>query len=150
VVTKPEALAKIESAFATVARPNNDELLHPDSYDDMDLEPLYEIDSWRQMTDEDVIGTYAAPSFLSATGFRYFLPAYMRYSLNNPDSPEAAVSGTIWALDPSLYSERIAAYARSKYELFDDAQRAAIVSFLEAMTESSYGDDARHALREWK
>jgi hypothetical protein len=73
----------------------------------------------------------------------------MRFSLNNPDSPEAVVSATIWGLDPSLYSEQIAAYARSKYELFDDAQRAAIVAFLEAMTDSSYGEDAIRALREW-
>ena len=149
MVTKEEVLAQVESAFAAVERPHNDELLHPDSFDDMDLVPLYEIESWRDMTDHDLIESYAAPSFLSAAGFRYFFPGYMRFSLTNPDSPEAVVSATIWALDPSLYSERIAAYARSKYELFDEAQRAALVSFLEAMTESSYGDDARRALREW-
>jgi hypothetical protein len=73
----------------------------------------------------------------------------MRFSLNNPDSAEAVVSATIWDFDPSLYSERIAAHMRSQYELFDDAQRGAIVAFLEAMTDSSYGEDATRALREW-
>jgi hypothetical protein len=149
MTTKEEALARIEAAFGGVPRPTNGELLHPESSDDMDLEPLYEIDSWRDLTDEVLIYSYAAPSFLSAAGFRYFLPAYMRFSLNNPDSPEAVVSATIWGLDPSLYSEQIAEYARSKYALFDKAQRAAIVAFLEAMTDSSYGEDAIRALREW-
>lgn len=150
MVAKNEALARIEVAFAAVPRPDNGELHHPDSYDDTDLEPLYEIDRWHDMADEVVINSYAAPSFLSPAGFRYFLPAYMRFALRNPDSAEAVVSSTIWALDPSLYSERIAAYARSKYELFDEAQRAAIVSFLEAMTDSSYADDALRALGEWR
>jgi hypothetical protein len=59
------------------------------------------------------------------------------------------VSATIWALDPTLYADRIAAYARSKYVMLDELQRAAIVAFLQAMTDSSYGDDARRALREW-
>jgi hypothetical protein len=57
VTTKEEALALIDAAFADVPRPNNGELLHPDSFDDMDIEPLYEIDSWRNMTDE-VLGTF--------------------------------------------------------------------------------------------
>jgi len=149
MVTKDEALARLEAAFLAVERPDNDDLLHPDSFDDMDLRELYEIDSWRDMSDEDIINSYAAPSFLSAAGFRYFLPAYMRFSLNNPDSPEAVVSATIWGLDPSLYSEQLAVYSRSKFELFDETQRGAIVAFLEAMTDSSYGDDALRALREW-
>jgi len=150
VVSTNEALTRIDIAFSGVPRPDNDELHHPDSYDDMDLQRLYEIGSWRDMTDHDVIEEYAALNFLSAAGFRYFLPAYMRFALLNPDSPEAVVSSTIWALDPSLYSEGIDAYARSKYVLFDEAQRAAIVTFLDAMTDSSYGDDALRALQEWR
>ena len=149
MVTREEVLAKIDLAFAAVERPHNDELHHPESFDDMDLEPLYGIESWRDMNDHDVIESYAAPAFLSAAGFRYFLPAYMRYCLNNPDSAEAVVSSTTWHLEPNLYSERIAAYTRSQFELLDEAQRASIVSFLEAMMESSYGDDALHALVEW-
>ena len=150
MISKDEALIRIDATFAGVPRPDNGELHHPESYDDMDLQRLYEIRSWRDMTDQDVIEEYAALSFLSAAGFRYFLPAYMRFALLNPDSPQAVVSSTIWALDPNLYSDGIAAYARSKYALFDEAQRAAVVAFLEAMTDSSYGDDALRALQEWR
>lgn len=144
-----KALALIEEAFGDVPRPTNEELLHPDSMDTSDLEPLYAIAHWRDMTDEDVVGTYAAPSFLSAAGFRHFLPAYMCHALRNPDSSAAYVSGTIWHLDPSLYAPTIAEYARSKFVLFDDAQRQAVVAFLQAMLGSGYREDARKALQEW-
>jgi len=149
-VAYEDALKKVEDAFANAPRPPNEALLHPQSMDDMDLKPLYAIAHWKDMTEADVIDAYAAPSFLSAAGFRHFLPAYMGHALENPDSPQAYVSSTIWGLDPSLYDEKIAAYARSKYELFDGAQRAAIVAFLEAMRDSTYGDDAEHALTEWR
>ena len=34
--------------------------------------------------------------------------------------------------------------------VFDETQRAAIVAFFDAMTDSSYGDDALRALQEWR
>jgi hypothetical protein len=101
------------------------------------------------MTDEEVAGSYAAPSFLSAAGFRHFLPAYMCHALRNPDSGAAYVSGTIWHLDPSLYAPTIEEFTRSKFELFDDAQRKAVIAFLQAMLGSAYREDARNALQEW-
>jgi len=144
------ALGTVERAFRDVPRPPNAELRHPDCFDDSDLAPLYAFASWRDMTDADIIGSYAAPSFLSAAGFRFFLPAYLSYALRNPNSAEACVSTTIWHLDPALYDEKIAAFTRSKFELLDAAQRAAVIAFLIAMRESEYADDAEHALGSWR
>jgi hypothetical protein len=144
-----DAIAEIEAAFAVAPRPTNDAMHHPDSADNTDLQPLFVISHWRDMTDQDVIANYAAPSFMSAEGFRHFLPAYMSFALRNPNSAEACVSGIIWHLDPSLYDERLAAYTRSKFALLTSEQRSAIRTFLEAMTDSIYADDAQRALAEW-
>ena len=144
------ALALVGRAFRDVPRPSDEDLRHPQCFDDSDLVPLYAFASWRDMTDADVIGNYAAPSFLSAEGFRFFLPAYLSYALRNPSSAEACVSTTIWHLDPSLYDEKIAAFTRSKFALLDDPQRAAVIAFLESMLDSDYADDAEHALKEWR
>ena len=144
------ALHVVEEAFRDVPRPSNEDLRHPDCFDDSDIVPLYAFSSWRDMTDDDVIGNYAATSFLSAAGFRFFIPAYLSYALRNPDSAEACVSTTIWHLDPTLYDEKIAAFTRSKYKLLDAAQRAAVIGFLEAMRASDYAEDAEHALRSWR
>jgi hypothetical protein len=143
------AIDKIADAFRDTPRPPDEELLHEDCADDMDLVPLYGISHWEDMTDEDVIGTYAAPSFLSPAGFRHFLPAYMTFALRNPDSAEACVSSTIWHLDPSIYDGKLSRFARTKFALLNDSQKGAVREFLRAMRDSSYGDDAARALGEW-
>ena len=145
-----EALAAVELAFRDVPRPSDEDLLHPECFDNSDVVPLYEFASWRDMTDDDVIGSYAATSFLSAAGFRCFIAAYLSYALRNPQSAEACVSTTIWHLDPALYDERIAEFTRSKYALLDAAQAAAVTMLVEAMRISDYADDAEHALQSWR
>jgi hypothetical protein len=146
--TNADVIAMVETAFADVPRPADDELLHEDCGDGTDLESLYPIASWREMADDVAIGSYAAPSFLSPAGFRHFLPAYLCFALRHPNSGEACVSGIIWSLDPTLVGPEVRAFGRSKFTLLDDAQRATIASFLQAMTDSIYADDARRALRE--
>ena len=148
MTTAEEALAAIEAAFRDQERPSDADLLHPRCFDDMDLEGLYPISHWTEMTDADVVGCYASLSFLSAAGFRHFLPAYMRFVLRNPESAEAVVSSTIWALDPTIHEGDLADFARSKYELLADAQRRAVVAFLRAMAQ--FDPDAGRALRSWQ
>ena len=126
------ALDAIEAAFGTLERPANDELLHEQCADDGDLFELYEIPTWRAMTDEQVIRNYAAPSFLSPLGFRYFLPAYMSFGLRNPETPEVVVESTIFHLAP--FGE-LDEFARSKFSLFTPEQRHATRRFLETLSE---------------
>ena len=128
--SRAQALRAVMSAFADVERPLNEDLLHPQCMDDGDLLELYEVSDWREMTDEQVVRNYAALSFLSAAGFRYFLPAFLSYGLRDPDTPEVAVESAIFHLDPG---QSLRDFAISKFELLDEAQRGAIRQFLEAM-----------------
>jgi hypothetical protein len=80
------ALRQIEEAFAEAPRPPNEDLLHPNCFDDNDVAALYEIRHWREMSDVMVENEYAAPAFLSPAGFRHFLPAYLAWVLRLPDS----------------------------------------------------------------
>ena len=141
-----EAIAVVVAAFTGAPRPSNAELLHPDCADDADIVALYGFDDWREVPDDVVEREYAAPSFLSASGFLHFLPAYMRFVLRHPDGGAAVVSSTIWSLQPSLYDEDLAAFARSKFVLLETSHKLAIVAFLEAM--ESY-EDTSGALRDW-
>jgi hypothetical protein len=148
-MTKDEAIEVIEAAFKDVPRPTNGELLHPEVMDDFDVKDLFGIKHWTEMTQDEVIGGYAALSGASPKGFRHFIPAYMCHALRNSDSGDAYVSSTIWGLDPPMYAENLARFVASKYALFDDGQKAAVIAFLTAMTDSIYGDDALHALEYW-
>ena len=128
------AIAEIEAAFAIgAARPSNADLLHPECRDDMDLQRLYEVADRRDLTEADVISEYAALAFLSADGFRHFIPAYLIWVLRHPDAGEAVVDSTVWAFVPDLYDETLGPFVRSKWASLNDDQRHAIGAFLRAM-----------------
>lgn len=143
-----DVIRRIETAFAAAPRPTNEELLHPECRDDMDIERLYAVDHWRRLTDELVVSEYAALSFLSPAGFRHFIPAYMIWVLRHPKSAEAVVDSTLWAVHADLYSEDLRPFVRSKWTLLDGDQRPAVAAFLEAMAD--HHADARRALASWR
>ena len=147
--TADDAIAALEAAFADVPRPSDEALLHPRCIDDGDLVDLYPYDDWRAVPDAVIEAAYAALSFLSPAGYRFFIPAYLRYTLRHPQSGAAVVDATIWSLIPELYERDLAVFARSKYELLDDEQRRAIDLALEALTPEE-DLDAGWALASWR
>jgi hypothetical protein len=149
MTTSDEAIAALERAFADVPRPSDAELLHPEAFDDGDLQGLYPYADWRDVPDEVLEREYTALSFLSADGFRCFIAAYLRFALRHPESGAAAVDSTIWAFVPDMYRPDLAAFVRSKYERLEKAQRRAIELALESLT--VFSDlDADRALTAWR
>lgn len=132
-----DVLAQIDSAFADVPRPVNDALLHPNCFDDNDIAALYGVADWRDLSDAMVENEYAALAFLSPEGFRYFIPAYMAWTLRYPESGAAVVQSTIMSLSPE-YDQM---FNPSKFTLFDETQTAAVVAFIETMTPYQKDDD---------
>lgn len=144
-----EAVAGLEAAFAGVPRPSNSELLHPQCYDDNDIADLYAYQDWRSVPDDVIENDYAALSFLSAAGYRFFIPAYLRFALRHPTSGTAVVDSTIWSFIPEMYEGDLVAFTRSKHALLSTSERAAIERALEALsTEPDL--DAAKALASWR
>lgn len=142
-----DVIEQIRTAFAADARPDNGALLHSQCGDDMDLQALYEVGHWSEVPDDLVISEYAALAFLSAEGFRHFIPAYLIWVLRHPDAGEAVVDSTIWAFLPELHGAALAGFVRSKWAALDAEQRAAITSFLRTMVD--HHADAEGALAAW-
>jgi hypothetical protein len=113
-------------------------LLHPNCFDDNDIAALYEVADWHDLDDATIENEYAALSFLSPEGFRYFIPAYMAFALRHWESGAAAVGSTIWSLSPNNDQH----FNPSKFILFDDAQSTAVAWFLQVMSASENVDDA--------
>jgi hypothetical protein len=153
VAVLEQALAAIDAAFASAPRPADDALLHADCCDDGDIAALYEFAHWRDVPDDVVANEYAALSFLGPAGYRHFIAAYMSFSLRHLGAGYSAVDSTIWSLTASEWEDETAdGFRRSKWSLFDDAQRAAVVSFLDAvreLTPDDGDDDAERALQTW-
>jgi hypothetical protein len=142
-----EVIEQIRAAFAADERPDNAALLHPECRDDMDLQGLYEVGHWSQVPDDLVISEYAALAFLSAEGFRHFIPAYLIWVLRHPDAGEAVVDSAIWAFRPDLHGAALAGFVRSKWAALDVEQQAAVTSFLRTMRD--HHPDAEGALAAW-
>jgi hypothetical protein len=141
------ALERIERAFADVPRPRNDELLHPQCFDDGDIQALYGIERWQDVPDDVIEREYAALSFLSAAAFRYFLPAYLRWVLRHDDEGQAVIGSTLAALDPGRFGSELEAFQRSKYVTLTPAEREAIAGFVDVMRDHAEIGDAA---AEWR
>jgi hypothetical protein len=127
-------IVEIEDAFSGLDPPGDAQLLHPQCMDDGDIADFYgELDR-RQLSDDTIIGNYAAPSFFSAEAFQYYMPAFMIWSLRHHDTIEYAPESTLRALDPTSGGPGLYEFQVSKYALFTRRQRAAVIRFLQAFS----------------
>ncbi len=120
----------IQSAFEGNEMPSDDELLHPDCMDDVDVLEFYGGVHWRDMTDDNVVYSYAAPTAFSPIAFRYYLPAYLIWTLNNAESVEVAGESILLALDPGTEKELLHDFRKSKFDLLTKDQVEAVKAFL--------------------
>ena len=124
------AIVEIETAFAGLAPPGDEKLLHPRCMDDGDVAEFYGAPDRHALSDEMIIRNYAAPSFFGAEAFQYYMPAFMVWSLNHGDTIEYAPESTIRAFDPGTANDDLARFQISKFALFTKAQRRAVIRFL--------------------
>jgi hypothetical protein len=145
------AVEEIEAAFGGLAPPGDNALLHPQCRDDNDIAEFYGAPRWQDLPGDFLVRNYAAPSFFSPAGFRYYLPAFMVWSLQNAESPEYLAEATLRAFDPGVPGDPLHDFQASKFALFDAAQRRAVAAFLAAFRgEPDLGEIAEAALKYWK
>jgi hypothetical protein len=139
-----EVISAIHSAFKDVTREDaitTHEAEAMDAYSDRKSARLLDTDKrWRDVPDSAIEECQDVFCYLDPKGFRYYIPAYMIWSLQNYESNSAM--STIYALSASN---------RDRFGLLDPAQREAICAFLEYVAESYDDDSARMALdRYWR
>lgn len=89
---------------------------------------------WEDVPAQDIANGYNVLPYLDAKGFRYYIPAYMRWTLQNlENSSSLTVDFTIYALVPSRSGKP------EKYSLLSKPQAAAIAQFLGFIVEESEG-----------
>ncbi|MCX2722475.1 DUF6714 family protein [Roseibium salinum] len=133
----------IEEAFEDVPQPSDDELLHPGCMDDCDILQFYGGVSSQDMSGAMIVYNYAALTAFSAAAFRYYLPAYMLWTLRNPDSIEYAGEATLRALDPGTADEMLHDFQKSHFDELDRAQVEVVKAFL--LTISDHPDLGEYA-----
>lgn len=137
----------IDQAFSRLLPPGDDKLLHPECRDDVDVQEFYGAIRCEALTDAMIVYGYAAPTAFSPEAFRYYLPAYLKWTLRNADSIDIAGESILMALDPGTDSDFLHAFRKSKFALFDEDQIAVVGTFLHAISEHpDLGPFAENAL----
>ena len=140
-------IKEIEAAFSGVNPPSDAQVLHPQCMDDSDVADFFGQLDRQQLSDQSIINNYAAPSFFSAAAFQYYMPAFMIWSLRHHDTIEYTAESTIRAFDPEDGGPTLYEFQVSKYALFTEQQRAAVIRFLQAFApDPGLGPIAREAL----
>ncbi len=120
----------IADAFAGLNPPSDDQLLHPDCMDDVDIAPFYGGSRWQDVPSEMVVYNYAAPFSFSPEAFQYYLPTYLIWTLNHPDSAEIAGESILRALNPGDAQDQLYTFRKSKFTLLTRAQIGVVKKFL--------------------
>ena len=102
---------------------------------------------WQDIPDSEIEECDCLLAHMESFEFRYFLPAYMRYSVKNVHRPiwETDIIGfTVFSLCPSTDNTALYHYNVSQYSLLNSAQRRIVVEFLKFV--STVADDVQRPL----
>jgi hypothetical protein len=100
--------------------------------------------TWREFTDEELMGCNAALAFFDEPAFVYYLPAFILFALRywtvSWSHPARSVVGSV------VFSlTRREPYSLGRYKQLTSEQRAAVVSFLEFVAEHPHNGDGKEA-----
>ncbi len=148
-VERAAVIEQIERAFDGVQREDGVTLHEADVIDvygsDEERAAARRLDPDRHWQDvpETVLARLSGMSFLDPKGYRYYLPAYMRWMLNHPDVDSNSQDSTIYSLTQTKGLEE---WELARWRMLNDVQAAAVCRFLRFLVaySRSYFDD-RHA-----
>jgi hypothetical protein len=110
--------------------------------------------SWEELLQDRYFLAYHAPSLplLSPSEFRFFLPAYLIASLDDPELATDIEEFTLFNLTPSTSDDKDGdVWLLRRIELLDRAQREAIRAFLEhECSNPNFSKEATAALCYWR
>lgn len=155
-------VAEIQVAFKDVKRGDGVTLHEADVIDNYGsakerkaARKLDSEDGWQSVPSKDIEKYYWILSFLDPTGYRYYLPAYMVWTLKNyetNDSIDSACS-TVYSLNIDATNKaELRQYHLERFERFNQSQSRAIARFLEQMANCGFAGDhksARSALKDY-
>jgi hypothetical protein len=140
--------AEIEAAFSDVAPPATDNIIEHDCEECRSVERTFRNKDWRRLEREKVKSAYDKLPLFTPEAFIYFLPAFMIYSLPEPESEVCEF--LVYALADKKVSVE---WWQERLDKFTEAQKAACNLFLRWLLpnpEYAYdADDMKRALETW-
>jgi GH15 family glucan-1,4-alpha-glucosidase len=134
LISIEEVKTKITSAFSNVQFPGDQFLLRLDSQDESEIEDFIDKNwrRWQNIPQEIIDYNNSSLCFLSPLALRFFLPAYLMYGLDYPDSNTLVF--TIYKLIPPD-DPKLREFFSSWVNQLTEEEKAAIALFLRYIKE---------------
>jgi hypothetical protein len=149
-----ETRKQIRDAFGEVERPRKSEIAPHRCEERDELRDTFSALKWDSIDPAIIDSNFAQLSLFSPIAYHYFLPAYLLRCLDSFDASSIVCEFTIYALASSLEREDDKKWHSERLKEFTEAQRMAIISFLNLVkaTESfsDFHDDARNGCAHWQ
>ncbi len=139
---------KIETAFSDVAPPASNNIIEHECQECRDVERNFRNQSWRNIEPEKIKWAYDKLPLFTPEAYIYFLPAFMLYSLREPESEvcEFLVYGL-------TNKKPTSEWWQERYSKFTEAQKSAcnyILRWLLPNPEYIYSaNDIEKSLKMW-
>jgi len=138
----------IQKAFHGVEQPKDITLHVAEAHDYYDYENNDKhrakdyIGDWEGVPDEHIHECKHALSYVDKVGIRYYLPAYMIWTLRNLSSDEYDLDHALYTLDNSPNDPQLSEYHKERFLLFNSEQMKACALFVKfcAEDEQDYTD----------
>jgi hypothetical protein len=102
--------------------------------------------TWRDIPDHVIDRYFSALSFLDPQGFRYYIPAFMRFALRHyQDSTSPAIDYAIYHLGQRSVQRE---HKEARFTVLDESQTGVICRFLRFMAEYTDGNADEAAARQ--
>jgi hypothetical protein len=135
-MTADDLKQKIEEAFAGTVTPGDEHIALHECPECQEIRESFRGQCPTTLPDDVIDSHFDSLPLLSPEAFRYFISAYMRYSLEHPDSTVAQF--VLYALAPQDYDN----FYSERFGLFRAREIKAVIAFLEFLRSCEIeGDD---------
>ena len=142
-----ELAEEIEAAWRDAQAPASSNIARR-TYDDEGVAAYFTGRSWRGHTAKQLRRLSFAPGILTHDAFAYFLAAYMKADVEQPEVADTIVESLLYALDPGAHGDNIDR-AGAIFGLLNDCQRRVVteyVSYINGREAGLYDDECRRIL----
>ena len=135
-----QIVQQIRDAFANVPQPPADALVNNHCCECAETSAAYAGKRWAEVSLEELLRGIEI-SLLTASAWRYYLPAFLIWTIRNPDAVGVLEDNLVFQLEPPREGRGVPEWFNERAPGFSPKQRRAIAAFLEwyrAREEAAY------------
>ena len=136
---------QIREAFANVPYPGDDDLVGHKCEECKEVEARFKGQAWQELSSDTIDSYYFALSLFTPPAFRYYLPAFMIFTLENLDSGSSAVDTTVFSLCPLDSDNDSFQFIRVRCDAITTRQKDVVRVFLRVVEGHGYQRDVASA-----